>query len=86
MKTNNELNRIANNDIRLARKHGELTIAQTKRGNVTLHRTESGLKISGADVNWNTGEIKEWSIAGEVGFIRETLCGLYTVVDMGPSR
>lgn len=77
MQTNEALNKMANSDIRLARKHGEITIAQTKRGNVTLSRTNDGLKLSGADVNWSTGEIKEWSIAGTVGFIRQTLCNIY---------
>jgi len=71
----------ANNDIRLARKHGELLIAGTKRGNISLMPTpEGGMMLAGSAVDFASGQISTWTIAGRVGFIRETLAGFYRVV------
>jgi hypothetical protein len=80
MKTKlNPLAKFANADMRLAKKHGAMCIAQTKRGNVDVEWNGAEFTVSGAEVNWTTGDVKPWSVKGAAAEIREFLCGLYVV-------
>lgn len=75
--THPALTRFANNDLNLTRKHGEITVAQTKRGNITL-RHEAGVYSAGG-FEIKDGKLSEWSVSGTKATIRALLVASYDV-------
>ncbi len=66
----------ADEDVRIAERDGQVLVAGTVRGTVTLTCNAGGYSLVGNGVVG--GEIKEWCFTGTKEAVREELASIYT--------
>lgn len=75
-----QLLKFAESDLNLARRHGEICVYQTKKGNVDVSCKKGIYTILGTQVvDWKTGRVDSWELKGTKRVIREALANIYVV-------